>query len=99
MTKKLVRRAITSIYIDDSSLDDAIKLLVEQKAAWSKDYQNLRLELVQDQYSDSQSLYLIGDSIESDEEHDRRIFEEQKWAKRQEERDRAEFERLSKKFK
>lgn len=79
------------------SVENIIKMLENYQTQYS-DYTNLRVVKEPARYSDNDEHYLYGEREENDIEYEHRIAQEDKMKIGKEERDRAEYERLRKKF-
>ena len=77
------------------TLKDASARIQELIARYGED---ANIKMRSEPYSDSEYLGIYAARAETDQEMARRIAQEEKWAKEQEERDRRDFERLSAKF-
>jgi predicted ATPase len=96
------------IHIDLHSyaLNEAIEMLSNLSKIYTENgYKNLRLDMILLRYEDVERLYLLGDRIETDKEYNKRLkmLNEEMSKKKAdkkiaEEKERAEYERLKKKF-
>jgi hypothetical protein len=97
------------IHIDLHSyaLNEAIEMLSNLSKIYTENgYKNLRLDMILlYRYEDVERLYLLGDRIETDKEYNKRLkmLNEEKSKKKTdkklaEEKERAEYERLKKKY-
>lgn len=81
----------------DDSVENIIKMLENYQTQYS-DYTNLRVIKEPARYSEDYEYFLYGSREENDIEYEYRITQEAKMRISKEERDRAEYERLRKKF-
>lgn len=79
-----------------SSLPEVIKQL--QEALKDKNWKDLVIDLSQYTYGESWYISIEGKRLENDKEMAERLAQEEQRAKWQEERDRADFERLKEKY-
>lgn len=103
MTKKIINELLTSIKceLDGCSLADLLIKAAEWIVEYGPDAKiDVGQEVEQYDYSNSQYVYvrIMGDRLETDTEYDVRVAQEEKYKLLREERDKAEFERLSKIF-
>lgn len=104
--KIYVTDQLIHIDLDSYSLNEAIEMLSNLSKIYTENgYKNLRLDMILLRYEDVERLYLLGDRIETDKEYDKRLkmLNEGKSKKKAdnkiaEEKERAEYERLKKKF-
>lgn len=97
-TRIMKAREQSTLYLDGYTLEDAVAELERMIAMYSKDAMlNLRQEPYS--YSDKEYLAVYTSEPETDEEMTKRIAIEEKYAKMDEDRDAADFKRLSEKFK
>lgn len=97
MTKKPSKKLVTRYkYINlDNSIDE---LLIKLQKAKAEGWEANELCAGPDEYSDIKSNYLIKQELETDKEYATRIAIEKQQEQQTFERERREFERLSKKF-
>ena len=94
-SRKMVRKVVTSIDIRYDTLGDALKTIQRLIDTYGPD---ATIDMYSYPYEDSESLHVFAMQPETDKEMAQRIAQEEQWAKRQEEQDLKEFERLKKKF-
>ena len=95
-SRKVIRAYTgTDIDLEYLTLKEAAARIQSLIAQYGED---AKIETHSPAYSDSEYLGVYADRPETDKEMARRIAQEEKWAKDQEERDRREFERLRAKF-
>lgn len=92
-----------TVDIKYSSLDDAIAELNRIKEKYEGEYSDMSFDTIQDcgcytGCSCSPTMFVTGKRLENDVEYDVRLSEAKRHKKAQEERDRSEFDRLSKQF-
>jgi hypothetical protein len=99
-TQKMRRCQVTGCSYDlEYDLGKLAASLLADKALYeSQGWTKLALDRDQEPYSDSYYYYLIGDRLETIEEATAREYEENRRAQQRADYERAEFERLSKKF-
>lgn len=92
-----------TVDIKYSSLDDAIAELNRIKKKYEGEYSDMSFDTIRDcgcynECSCSPTMFVTGKRLENDVEYDVRLSEAKRHKKAQEERDRSEFDRLSKQF-
>ncbi len=92
-TRKIITVPATSIDIEYSTLGDAAKTIAELIEHYGPD---AKLKYYEPAYTDSKYLYVFETRLETDDEMNTRILQEECWEVEAVERDRKEFERLSK---
>jgi hypothetical protein len=94
-SRKTVEYAATSVDIEYGTLADArdtIDYLIKTYGA------DARIDYYQNPYEDHRTLSVFAKRPETDNEYNLRVSREESYEKIVEERERTEFERLSKKF-
>jgi hypothetical protein len=104
MAKKLKRRYSDTIDydLDGMTIKEAVRWLTKKEKELREAYPKAsKIELCHDtkEWSDGYELNIVVFSIETDEEETFRENKEREWKETREARERAEFERLSKKYK
>jgi len=95
--RKMVSKEKTSIHFEWNTLEDVLNKVEMLIKKYGKDAQIMgKCEPYSD--SDRETLYVVKDEPETDEELARRIAREENYAKFEEQRDAAEFKRLQEKF-
>ena len=94
-TRKIVNKPVTSVDIEWSTLESAVKTLHNLVNTYGP---NAKIKSYTPQYSDTEYLYVYADEPETDSEMNLRIALEERYEREQEVRDRKEFERLAAKF-
>jgi hypothetical protein len=95
--RKMVSKEMESFSIDYSTLEDILAQTKRMIKSYGKDAKIfMRCERYSD--SDKEYPYVYMDVPETDAEMTKRIADEEEWARRDDERDAAEFKRLQAKF-
>jgi len=101
MSRKIILEEVNPFFDMEGSVENVIKRLQEEKDYFlSEGYSDIILEY---DYShgyetETRRLILKGYREESDAEHERRLNKEKEIKRKQEEREKAELERLKKKY-
>lgn len=93
--RKIIEYAAISVDIEYGTIGSAIEELQRLAVNFGED---ARIDWYEPPYTDNRYLYVYAKRPETDEEMQSRILQEERWEKMQETRDRAEFDRLQKKF-
>jgi hypothetical protein len=93
--RKKVRREVTTLDLDYSSIDAAIKELQDIRRNYGTE---LSIQRQSYDYSDGEYWAVMGEREETDKEMHKRITDEERWEAEQAVRDRRDFERLKAKF-
>jgi hypothetical protein len=93
--RQMVEKAVTSIDLDGMTLSEAYKHISELIAIYGGES---KISFHTEMYEEIDRLHLMQARLETDTEMQRRIHVEECAEERQRERDRREYERLSKVF-
>lgn len=93
--RKLVGKEITSLYVDGIT---AKNVIAELQGYIDKYGDSVSLHKATEAYSDHEYIAVCVQALEDDKQYAKRIEQEEYYENLREQRDRAEFERLQKKF-
>lgn len=94
-TRKMIRMPAEEVDIKYSTLGSALETIQRLVEKYGE---KADIDTYSYAYSDTEYLYVYAEREETDEEMQRRILQEERWEKRREEQEKADFERLKKKF-
>lgn len=92
--KVIITEKIQDLYLDGIELSDAIQLLKDLYYDHNTIYHNLRI-VIQSEY-DADSIRLLGDRLQTNEEYQRQLAEEQLFKKKQDELTNVHIRKLIK---